>query len=204
MATFQGLVYVKHGRIGTRSEGPDYFLQTARGEYLLRYQERHLWMPDYHLEFFCRAMVEVTGALEEKDSIKVESIREILAPYLPRAPALDTPIQLKVGEEAIFAEQDLSVRFLQIAEDSRCPTGAQCIWAGQVTASLKIGHGGQSSEEAALTLRPGGEELATRELFGFCFTLLGVEPHPAVDVPVSPDTYTVALRVSRSTQAPAA
>ena len=28
METFEGLVYVKHGRIGSKSEGPDYYLQT--------------------------------------------------------------------------------------------------------------------------------------------------------------------------------
>jgi hypothetical protein len=28
METLKGLVYIKQGRIGTRSEGPDYYLQT--------------------------------------------------------------------------------------------------------------------------------------------------------------------------------
>ena len=28
MGTFKGLVYIKNGRIGTKSEGPDYYLQT--------------------------------------------------------------------------------------------------------------------------------------------------------------------------------
>src|SRR5947208_2164189 len=50
MDTFKGLVYVKHGRVGTRSEGPDYYLQTTRGDFLLRYRQRNPWEPDYHLE----------------------------------------------------------------------------------------------------------------------------------------------------------
>jgi hypothetical protein len=43
MATFKGLVYIKHGRIGTKSEGPDYYLQTFNMEYLLKYADKDLW-----------------------------------------------------------------------------------------------------------------------------------------------------------------
>ena len=49
MGTFKGLVYVKHGRVGSKSEGPDYYLQTCDGEYLLKYVDRCLWKPDYLL-----------------------------------------------------------------------------------------------------------------------------------------------------------
>ncbi len=57
MDTFKGLLYVKFGRVGSRSEGPDYYLQTKKGDYDLLYQKRNLWEPDYHLEFYCRRMV---------------------------------------------------------------------------------------------------------------------------------------------------
>ena len=40
--TFKGLLYVKHGRIRNKSEGPDYWLQTLDREYLLRIHERKL------------------------------------------------------------------------------------------------------------------------------------------------------------------
>ncbi|MFO0760286.1 MAG: hypothetical protein U0359_27640 [Byssovorax sp.] len=80
--TFKGLVYVKHGRVGTRSEGPDYILQTARQELVLVYKDRHLWEPDYQLEFYSRRMVEVQGMLDGQ-TLKVESIQQILSPMLP-------------------------------------------------------------------------------------------------------------------------
>ena len=83
---FKGLVYVKHGRIGSDSEGPDYYLQTFDREYLLEYSDRYLWEPDYYLEFFCRKFVEVTGELDEatKNTIKVKSIKEICVGFIPR------------------------------------------------------------------------------------------------------------------------
>src|SRR5690349_21569268 len=81
--TFRGLVYVKIGRIGSRSEGPDYFLQTAKAELPLKYEKRNPWMPDYHLEFFNRRMVKVTGSFEDKIFV-VKTIDEIVSPGLPR------------------------------------------------------------------------------------------------------------------------
>jgi hypothetical protein len=60
--TLEGLVYVKHGRIGTKSEGPDYYL-----------------------EFFCRKFVEITGELDKETSImKVTKVKEICVGHIPK------------------------------------------------------------------------------------------------------------------------
>ena len=82
--TFKGLLYVKHGRIGTKSEGPDYWLQTLDREYLLRIHERKLWAPDFELEFYNRRIVEVEGQLERHDGeyINVIGLEILSASYL--------------------------------------------------------------------------------------------------------------------------
>ncbi|WP_440955963.1 hypothetical protein ACSAZK_03125 [Methanosarcina sp. Mfa9] len=91
MGTFKGLVYVKHGRIGSKSEGPDYYLQTWDQEYLLKYADRNLWELDYYLEFFCRKFVDVDGKIskeiiggKEVYVLYVESITKISESYIPR------------------------------------------------------------------------------------------------------------------------
>jgi len=85
--SYKGLLYVKHGRVGSKSEGPDYYIQTFRADYLLQYKERFLWLPDYHLEFYCRRMVEVKGKIIDIDkmTIRVESIHEICERDIPRS-----------------------------------------------------------------------------------------------------------------------
>lgn len=81
--TLRGLVYVKHGSVGTRSEGPEYFLQTRDGDYRL-IKESEPWKPDYHLEFYHRRMVEVRGDVDDDSkTIRVAGISEILSPRLP-------------------------------------------------------------------------------------------------------------------------
>jgi hypothetical protein len=191
--TFKGLVYVKIGRIGTRSEGPDYYLQTARGEFLLRYQERNLWQPDYHLEFFQRRMVEVSGTLDDK-LITVTAIAEILAPSLPR-----DPVQVKLAAGAAMKVDDITVGFVEVSEDSRCPTGAVCVWAGLAVAGLWAARGasptGPGPDAERFTLTTGNAELGTKAVLGKRVTLLQVEPHPAVGVQIDPKQYVITLAI---------
>lgn len=78
---FFGLVYVKHGRVGSKSEGPDYYLQTGKGDLLLHYEQRNLWEPDYKLEFFARQMVEVEGKLTERDGNEVLHVEHVRATH---------------------------------------------------------------------------------------------------------------------------
>jgi hypothetical protein len=83
MATFKGLVYVKHGRVGSKSEGPDYYLQTKKKELILQHGDREPWKPDYKLEFFNRRMVEVEGEPAGDNIVRVKSIHEIPDALIP-------------------------------------------------------------------------------------------------------------------------
>jgi hypothetical protein len=194
MDTFKGLVYVKHGRVGTRSEGPDYYLQTTRGDFLLRYHQRNLWEPDYHLEFFDHRMVAVSGALDGK-TITVNTIEEILAPLLPRDDAHQ--MKLVVGNTATM--DNVTFGFVGITEDSRCPTGTVCVWEGQVVASLWASHGTSSTgpdvERFSLTLHAGQADLATKTVLGKRFTLVEVAPYPKAGVRIDPKQYEITLQV---------
>lgn len=188
--TFMGLIYVKHGRIGTRSEGPDYYLQTAQGDFVLRYHQRNLWDPDYHLEFFSRRMVAVTGTLDDK-ILTVSAIEEILSPLLP-----PDARQIKLGVGDSVTIDEVMFGFDEITEDSRCPTGAVCVWEGQATTALwvhrAVGHATEA-EKFSLTLRAGHPDLATRTVLGKRFTLLAVEPHPAAGGRIDPKQYVITL-----------
>jgi hypothetical protein len=85
MATFKGLIYVKQGRIGTKSEGPDYFLQAHDADYHLdRKTEEHLWKPDYLLEFYSRKWVEIDGTLNG-NHIAIKNINGICPDSMPKA-----------------------------------------------------------------------------------------------------------------------
>ena len=88
-----------------------------------------------------------------------------------------------------------TLTFVDIVSDSRCPKGAQCVWAGEVTIAMKLATplgnksfelSGQASTQSALSYRvelleygacPGGP--AITPLPGECAQLkVGADPAP--------------------------
>ena len=82
---------------------------------------------------------------------------------------------LKPGELALIEPEGISVRFLNVTQDSRCPKDVQCIWAGQVSVLVKVEENGVSRGDFELTLGPGGGELAKKSFDGYSIQVFSVE-----------------------------
>ena len=65
MPIYRGFLYPRHGRVGTRSEGPDYFLQSYYHDFLLAHKSRNPWEADETLAQYCSKMVEIEGEIVE-------------------------------------------------------------------------------------------------------------------------------------------
>lgn len=177
---WKGLVYVKHGRIGSRSEGPDYYLQTTSGDYLLHLENRVLWQPDYQLEFYGRRMVEVQGILQSSRLIEVKSIRAIEESLLPSkqdsdVPSLGEAVRVQVGKSIRF-DEGAELAFQEVVEDSRCPPGVLCVWEGRAVVSLRLTAKNSASDNFSLSLHAGHPDLAESVILGYKLTLLSLEP----------------------------
>jgi len=93
-------------------------------------------------------------------------------------------IYFNQGENKFLKEYDMNVTFKGISEDSRCPEGVNCIWAGVAIAQIEV---------MGTTTRPMVLELATMEnagrnyhqsseLFnGYTISLEEVSPFPKSD-----------------------
>lgn len=84
--------------------------------------------------------------------------------------------------------------------DSRCRTGAVCVWAGYISYSftLKGKHG--ASRFVLSDSMPGAARSATRQKMSFTLVSVAPQAPPAVDA-AAPD-YRVTLQVSALTQRP--
>lgn len=51
---------------------------------------------------------------------------------------LGEPFWLAQGEQAVSADGPTAVRFVAVVGDSRCPEGAMCVWAGEVTLDVGV------------------------------------------------------------------
>jgi hypothetical protein len=91
---------------------------------------------------------------------------------------LGEPFQLRINQTAIIMPDNMSIRFSDVLEDSRCPTSVVCAWAGQVTISLNVTELGPSFP-SILNLMSGLNSSANVD--SHIVELLEVEPYPMMD-----------------------
>lgn len=85
---------------------------------------------------------------------------------------------------------DATVTPLEVVEDSRCPSGANCIVAGRVRVKVRV----QTVERADEAVLAVGE---TVRHGGLSVTLTNVTPYPQPNVPIAPNQYRFTFAVQR-------
>jgi hypothetical protein len=102
---------------------------------------------------------------------------------------------LRVGESVKVPTTDVKVTLEAIVEDSRCPTGTTCIWAGDATVSVAIASGNSSPSKFAL--HTNGQFAQQAEHSGVQVRLTDVAPYPTVDGPPRREAYRVSFSITR-------
>jgi hypothetical protein len=67
----------------------------------------------------------------------------VLTAPVTASPKHPAPITARLGQSVIV--DGPRIRPIAIIEDSRCPRGVQCVWAGQVRLKIRVGQGRSSS-----------------------------------------------------------
>jgi len=83
---------------------------------------------------------------------------------------LNQPVELKVNDTVRISSENLTIKFSGI-EDSRCPSGAQCIWAGEFKAKLEVTVSGKSQEKAELNMLPGEKVIPEQKVGNYTIKL---------------------------------
>lgn len=91
-------------------------------------------------------------------------------------PDIFNAYDMKVGETVAHSKQ-LSIT-LDSIQDSRCPTGSICIWAGVAVAYMHVITEDDQIFNLELEKYPDRTEQDVEEIAGFKVTLLSVEPYP--------------------------
>ncbi len=101
--------------------------------------------------------------------------------------------ELRLGQERVFRRAGVRVKLLEIQEDSRCPQGVECIWAGNVRVALLVRGPGRTSRRAALNTASEPREL---KLGGRTLTISNVSPPKVIDRDIRPRDYRITLTLS--------
>lgn len=111
---------------------------------------------------------------------------------------LDKNFVLKVGQEALTGDGKLKIKFVSVAEDSRCPKGVNCIWAGNARVVLQVGKSNGKPVNLELNTNPREATNAAGGGFDqYLIKLVEVAPYPVADQTIRPGSYVVTLIVSK-------
>jgi hypothetical protein len=105
----------------------------------------------------------------------------------------DTEVKVAAGETASIGDEGLTVTFLEVTEDSRCPSDAICVRAGQATVLVKFERNGQDLGEYSLSLGEGREDETAATVGDYTIRLFRLDPYPVSTSTTQPNEYVAYL-----------
>ena len=113
----------------------------------------------------------------------------------PKEVALSQQFKLKVGQEVLVKDAGIKISGITVVEDSRCPTGVTCIWAGNGKVSVHLSKG--KSDAVAVELNTNaGPKSSTYQ--GYEIRLVSLDPYPKNGVTIAKDDYVATLMVCKN------
>ena len=107
---------------------------------------------------------------------------------------LGEQVVLKVGETTQITTENLTIKFDEVLNDSRCPDGAMCIWAGQVQCLITIDLNGKKEQITLTQLGSSGSTVQTYDKYNLDFD---VTPYPKLGSVISSSDYRLNLKVTK-------
>ncbi len=107
--------------------------------------------------------------------------------------ALNKEFDVKVGQEVTVEGENLKISFGSVGEDSRCPEGVNCIWAGNAKIAVRLQKG---KSTASLELNTGVDPKRSSYL-GYEVGLVALRPYPKMNTTIDNKGYVATLIVSK-------
>lgn len=104
--------------------------------------------------------------------------------------------KIKFGKQKKFSQSKLTVKFISVIEDSRCPQDVQCIQAGNARIKVEISNG--TTKETFEMNSTTGTKGATFN--GFAIYLDELVPMTKANVKISQKSYKATFRIVRLTR----
>jgi hypothetical protein len=122
--------------------------------------------------------------------VAIVACRSTSAPAA-RAASLSEAIQLAPSEQAAYQPLGLSVEFVRVMEDSRCPSDTTCVWAGEVKVQVATRIG---TAEAVQHEIKAGEHTTVG---AFRVAVVDVQPQRVSTREIPQEEYRVTLKVEQ-------
>lgn len=101
-------------------------------------------------------------------------------------------IEVKNGGQKVSKNGRITVKFVELIEDSRCPADVNCVWAGIARIKVRLIRGRKTSEVELNTM-----DKKSTLFHGWTFALTDLQPRQSTTSKYSPSAYTATITVSR-------
>ncbi len=103
-------------------------------------------------------------------------------------------VTLRAGGTYDVPGRGATVTFVRVTEDSRCPTGVNCVWEGDAAVELRVQAGAAAPATVQLHTNDRFDREATAG--GLRLRLESLEPYPQADRAIAAGDYRIVLSIS--------
>ncbi len=105
-------------------------------------------------------------------------------------------LTLCVSQSKTASKSKVTVKFLSVVEDSRCPVGTNCIWAGNAKVKLIVSKGKAAAQTIELN---SGLDPQTLNVYGYEIKFVSLTPYPGenAEAEAKPATVTLFLTIAK-------
>ena len=109
---------------------------------------------------------------------------------------VEGPLALALGARETLEDRGVTLHFVRVLHDDRCPVGARCVRAGAAAIVLEVTAHDGKPQQLTLTVGPHGGIPVVGA--GLSFTLLELLPLPSTSAAVRPAPVTAVIQVGPS------
>lgn len=111
----------------------------------------------------------------------------------PESVQLGQEFKIRVRQTAAIPIESALITFVKVTEDSRCPSGVQCAWAGQAKLVINVALSGGGPGDVELTLGGSSPQAATLTYKAYTLELHSLDPYPVSTGQIKPEDYVATL-----------
>ena len=109
-------------------------------------------------------------------------------------------VAVKYGQQITVAKEGLTLKFVTVLEDSRCPEGVQCVWEGNARIELTAAKAG--NDRSSFELNTNDRFPVEAQYLDYTITLTDLKPYPKAAEQIQMQDYKVALEIRKSGSSP--
>ncbi|HXH69016.1 MAG TPA: hypothetical protein VNI60_01580 [Pyrinomonadaceae bacterium] len=103
-------------------------------------------------------------------------------------------VTVQVNQQKMLAKNKLTIKFVSLVEDSRCPTDTRCIQAGNAKIQIEVKKAGGASKTFELNTNAKPQILS---FAGYTIKLTDLNPKPATNIRINRLGFKATFMVSK-------